>query len=313
MDLCRIFRDGVPGPAGAEGDFTWLDLYSPDSARMAEVARRYGLDELIVEDAVTARQRPKVERYDSHLFLVMRTVAYTEDPSDSRQIIRTGEIHLVMGPRFVLSVRHGAQVPGLLTQLDRPLELDDHGPFSLAWAAADIIVAEYLRIADELEQDLDELEENVFDPSADFHIDEIYQLKREVLEMRHSIDSLPVALTSLITKNGDLLSKEVHSYFRDVADNATIARDRVVNLDERLSALIDAGAAKISLQQNQDMRKLSVLAGIVVVPTLIAGIYGMNFEDMPELHWALGYPFALGLMALSVILVLWVCRKRGWI
>lgn len=280
---------------------------------MEEVARHYELDELIVEDAVTARQRPKVERYDSHLFLVMRTVAYTEGPSDPRQIIRTGEVHLAIGPRFVLSVRHGAQVPGLLERLDRPLELADHGPFSLAWATADIIVTKHLRIADELEQDLDELEEDVFDPSADFHIDEIYQLKREVLEMRHSIASLPTALTSLITRHGDLLSKEVHSYFRDVADNATIARDRVINLDDRLSALIDAGAAKVSLQQNQDMRKLSVLAGMVVLPTLIAGIYGMNFEDMPELHWALGYPFALGLMALSMALVWWVCRRRGWI
>ncbi|KQB85635.1 Magnesium transport protein CorA [Corynebacterium oculi] len=201
----------------------------------------------------------------------------------------------------------------MLNRLDRPLELADHGPFSLAWAVSDVIVEEYLRISDELEQDLNELEEKVFDPSADFHIDEIYQLKREVLEMRHSIDALPAALSALLTRHGGLLGKEVRSYFRDVADNATIARDRVISLDERLSALIDAGAAKISLRQNQDMRRLSVLAGMVVLPTLIAGIYGMNFEDMPELHWALGYPFALGLMALSMILVWWVCRRRGWV
>ncbi|WP_083912283.1 magnesium and cobalt transport protein CorA [Corynebacterium mastitidis] len=311
MDVCRTFRGGIP--ASGPGDFTWVDLEHPSSARMLEVAQRFGLDELIVEDAVTARQRPKVERYDAHLFLVIRTVAYTEEPSDPRQIIRTGEVHMVVGPDFLLTVRHGAQVAGLISGMDRPLELEDHGPFSLAWRAADLIVEDYASIADELEQDLNDLEEAVFNPSSDFHIDEIYQLKREVLEMRHSLDPLPAALHALLTRHQDLLSKEVRSYFRDVADNANIARDRVVNFDERLSALIDAGAAKISLQQNQDMRKLSVLVGMVALPTLIAGIYGMNFEDMPELHWSFGYPLALASMAASVLLVLWVCRRRGWV
>ncbi|KQB85706.1 magnesium and cobalt transport protein CorA [Corynebacterium lowii] len=313
MDLCRIFHNGVPSTGPEKGDFCWLDLQHPTEERMAEVAERLDLDELIVEDAVTARQRPKVERYDSVLFVVMRTVAYTEAPSDPRQIIRTGEVHLVIGTDFLLSVRHGVQVPGLIERMDRPLALEDHGPFALAWCAADTIVEEYLRIADELEEDLNDLEEAVFNPSSNFHIDEIYQLKREVLEMRHSLDPLPGALNNLLKQNKDLLSKEVRSYFRDVADNANIARDRVVSCDERLSALIDAGAAKISLQQNQDMRKLSVLVGMVALPTLIAGIYGMNFERMPELSWPLGYPLALLAMLVSVLLVWWICRKRGWV
>ncbi|MCZ9308690.1 magnesium and cobalt transport protein CorA [Corynebacterium uberis] len=326
IEHCRIFRDGtrLPGEhtveqaieeVRAHGGFVWLALREPNDTQMARVALKFDIDELVAEDAVSAHQRPKVERYGDQLFIVVRSVTYRDADAvkDAREIIETGELQMLIGSHFIITVRHGADVPGLLEHMDRDLELEDTGPLALAWSAADHLVEEYGRIADLLEREVDEIEEEVFTPDSDFQIEQIYMLKREILEMRHSVAPLVSALTALTTRLEPQLPAQLSAHFRDVLDNTAIAREQITSFDERLTALVDAAVAKITLQQNQDMRRLSVLVGMITVPTLIAGIYGMNFDEMPELHWMFGYPAAIGLMVLSVTIIYWVCHRRHYI
>ncbi|SQG64660.1 transporter of the CorA metal ion transporter family protein [Corynebacterium renale] len=322
---CRVFRDGVCmptefSPQGAlnevrdSGGFVWLDVHSPAEEHMEKIAEMFDIDELIVEDAVQAHQRPKVERYEDQLFFVLRTITYSdsEEVRNSRDIIQTGEVQMVVSKDFILTIHHGQPVPGLVDRLDRNMENEEHTPIALGWEVADHIVSEYNTIVDSLDDAVDSLEEDVFSPDSDLDIQPIYQLKREILEMRHAISPLGAALNVLIHQ-GDVVNEELRTYFRDVLDNQTIARDQVSQFDERLSSLIDAAVAKVSLQQNMDMRRLSVIVAMISVPTLIAGVYGMNFDTMPELHWLFGYPMALGLMLLSVIIIYVFCRRRNYI
>jgi magnesium transporter len=284
-----------------DGDFLWISLASPDDRQMRNVAEVLHIHELIVEDAVTARQRPKVERYGSQVLVVLRTVKYTRaDETTPTPEISTGELLVILGDRFIVTVTHGV-VPDPMERLSRDLVRDFH-PRTVLYTATDLVVDHYTAVADDLEDDINAMENAVFAPSGDFNIEDVYLMMREVLEFRHAIDPLSPALRRLLDEHG-LFSGESHSYFRDVVDHQFHAADRVRNFAERLSSLVDAAAAKISLQQNTDMRKMSAWAGIALVPTIFAGIYGMNFERMPELSWTFGYP-------LCILVILAIC---GWL
>lgn len=299
--------------------FVWLSLWEPTDQRMQDIAKAFRLHDLIVEDAVKARQRPKVERYDDQLFLVVRSVKYSEfdvaktNICSSRQVIETGEIHILIGRDFIITIRHNTSMPELLGAFDVSNNPQMSSPASIAWAVSDALVDQYVSIAAELSGDVDELEEEVFTPGASINVDQIYLLKREVLEMRHSVDPLEPAVRALVTDNKDILDKQLRSYFRDVHDHESRARDELLSSDERLTSLIDAAVAKISLQQNSDMRKISALVGMAAVPTLVAGIYGMNFENMPELYAEHGYYVVLFVMFLTVV-ALWIWfRRNNWL
>lgn len=327
IDHCRVFVGGrrlpgefTPGSALAETSgrgegFVWLGLQGPDEDQMQKIAAQFGIHELIVEDVVSAHQRPKVERYDDQLFIVVRSVTYAdkETVSNTRQIIETGEVQMVLGPDFIITIRHGTVLPRLDLRLEEDPELCAMGPSAMVWAVADHLVEEYGRISTLLSEEVDRLEEEVFTPGSRFNIEQIYTLKREILEMRHAIAPLVPALRSLTTDNKDLLGKQLRSYFRDVMDNGSIAADQVAGFDERLSSLIDASVAKITLQQNSDMRTISAVVGMAAAPTLIAGIYGMNFDHMPELHWEYGYYVVLGVIVLIVGLLWWWFRRKNWL
>lgn len=327
IDFCRIFVDGkrLPGNARVaqalerveehDNAFVWLSLKEPTNTQMERIAELFNLHDLIVDDVIDAHQRPKVERYDDQLFLVIRTVYYRDDEEvdDSREIISTGEIQIVVGPNFAITIRHHAPLPDLTAQLEEDEELAILGPAAVAWKIADYAVDNHLRVASELSTDVDELENEVFTPRRDINIDKIYMYKREVLEMRHAIDPLVPALKNALVAHKDLLRKTLRSYFRDVMDNATIASDHLFGFDERLSSLLDASVAKVSMQQNSDMRTISAVVGMWAAPTLVAGIYGMNFDIMPELHFAWGYYGAIGLMILVVAGMWWWFRRNNWL
>lgn len=297
--------------------FVWLGMLQPSEQHMQEVAEAFGLHELIVEDAVAAHQRPKVERYDDQVFFVVRSVRYQEHEhvSDAKEIISTGEVQMIFAKDFIITIRHGhhTRIAGLRRRIEQDPEQCALGPSAVAWQIADMLVDEYLSIANEISGDVDELENEVFTPNSRFDIEQIYMLKREILEMRHSIDPLASALQALIQNHKDVLPKAIRSYFRDVLDHEIIAADRVAGYDERLSALIDAGVAKITLQQNSDMRKISALVGMAALPTMIAGIYGMNFAYMPELQLRYGYFVVLGVMASTVLAMWWLLRRNHWL
>jgi magnesium transporter len=280
--------------------FVWIGLHEPDDHQMQAVATCFDLHPLAVEDAVHAHQRPKVERYDNTLFLVLKTVNYIEHESvaTAGEIVETGEIMVFVGPDFVVTIRHGDHTG--LAGVRRKME-DEHkalalGPYAVMHAIADHVVDSYLDVTQLMECDIDAIEEETFSPESKTDIEQIYLLKREVVELRRAVAPLTVELGRLHSDNKDLLSKEVLRYMRDVIDHQTRAADQIASYDEMLSSLVQAALAKVGMQQNTDMRKISAWVAIAAVPTMIAGIYGMNFDHMPELHETWGYPAVLLVM-----------------
>ena len=297
--------------------FVWLGLREPTEQQMASVAESFGLHPIPVEDAVHAQQRPKVERYDATLFVVLKTVHYIphESVQTARRIAETGEIMVFVGPDFVVAVRHGDHSG--LADLRHDLE-GEHlqlklGPYGVLQAIARDVVEHYLEVIEPLQRDIDVVEQQAFAPNRPAGIEQIYLLKRDVLELRKAIGPLGIALGKMTTEHADLLPREVQRYVRDLFDHQTYAAEQIIAFDEVLSDLVEAALARTGVQQNVDMRKISAWVAIAAVPTMIAGIYGMNFENMPELSWKWGYPGVLGLMA-TICTTLYVSfRRNKWL
>jgi magnesium transporter len=330
---CGVYADGqrLPGKythaaalakvrelerAGNEA-FVWVGLYEPDEHQMQSVADVFELHELAVEDAVHAHQRPKLERYNKTLFLVLKTVRYVEHESvaNAREIVETCEIMVFVGSDFVVTVRHGEHsgLSAVRKRLDASPTVLKLGPYAIMHAIADHVVDSYLDVTDLVETDIDSIEEEIFSPSMHMNIECIYLLKREVVELRRSVGPLTLALQRLGTDHNDLISIEVRRYMRDVLDHQTQASDRITSYDEMLSSLVHAALGKVAMQQNVDMRKISAWVAIAAVPTAIAGIYGMNFDHMPELHWVWGYPLALLLMLFVCLFLYRSFRRYKWL
>jgi magnesium transporter len=302
---------GVRAKATEPDDFVWVGLHQPDSGELEAVADLYGLHPLAVEDAISAHQRPKVERYDESLFIVLKTLWYV----DEEDAVETGEISLFVGHKFVVSVRHGSG--GGLSDTRHHLEgmhnILAHGPSAVVYAVCDQVVDRYEEVAGSLQEDVDEVEQSVFSTARTNDSARIYVLKRELAEMRRAV--LP--LREPMTKFSNGAVRGIHSdagpYFRDVADHLLRVAETIDNLDSLLSTAFEAHTAQISIQQNDDMRRITAGVGLVAAPTLIGSIYGMNFTHMPELSWLYGYPWALGLMALSSLAVFIVSKRSGWL
>jgi magnesium transporter len=306
----ELEHDGVPA-------FVWIGLHEPDEHQMQAVADVFGLHELAVEDAVHAHQRPKLERYDDTLFLVLKTVNYVEHESVSkaREIVETGEIMIFVGKDFVVTVRHGdfSGLAGVRRQMDATPANCALGPYAVVHAIADHVVDSYLEVTESVEIDIDAMEENVFSPTTTTDIEHIYMLKREIVELRRAVAPLSLALQRLNGDHNDLITKEVRRYIRDVLDHNTQAADRITTFDDLLSSLVQAALGKVAMQQNLDMRKISAWVAIAAVPTAMAGVYGMNFEYMPELHWKFGYPAVLLVMLTVCTLLHRTFRHNGWL
>ncbi|MBA2952768.1 magnesium/cobalt transporter CorA [Nocardioides sp. MAH-18] len=293
------------------GDFVWVGVHEPSENEFQRLAEIFGLHPLAVEDAVRAHQRPKLERFGDSVFLVLKTLWYV----DEADAVETGEIALFLGRDFVVSVRHGAgnELHTARLELEASRKLLGHGPGGVLYAVLDRVVDEYLQVVDELVVDVDEVEASVFSAERTNDASRIYVLKRELGEVRRAVMPLrePVARLAAGTVTG--VPDGAAPFFRDVSDHLARAAETVDGLDSLLSSAFDAHLAQISVQQNDDMRKISAGAALIVVPTFIAGVYGMNFHHMPELGWTFGYPFALLLMA-TVAGGLWVWfKKSGWL
>jgi magnesium transporter len=330
---CAVYLDGqrLPGrltpgealdevhrfSAAGQQAFVWIGLHEPNHAKMQSIADLFGLHPLAVEDAVHAHQRPKLERYDDTLFLVLKTVTYVphESVALAREIVETGEIMVFIGPDFAVTVRHGDH-SGLVDVRKRLESQPDQlrlGPPAVMHAVADHVVDSYRWVTAAMESDVDAIEENTFSPTSKTDIEPIYLLKREVVELRRAVAPLTDDIERLITHNRDLVSKEVRQRMRDVLDHQILAADQIAEYDEMLSSLVQAALAKVGMQQNQDMRKISAWAAMAAVPTAIAGIYGMNFENMPELSWQFGYPAVLLVMVTICFFLYRTFRRNHWL
>ena len=295
----------------ADGDFVWVGMYEPSGDELERVAEAFDLHPLAVEDALHAHQRPKLERYDDGIFLVLKTLWYV----DEEDAVETGEINLFVGRDFVVSVRHGegTELSSTRLGLEGREAVLGHGPSSVVYAIVDRVVDTYEEVVGQLEIDVDEVEASVFSPQRTQDSRRIYILKRELSEVRRAVNPLKEPMKRFATGSAPAVTQEAAPFFRDVADHLTRVSEAAESLDGLLSTAFDAHLARISVEQNEDMRKISAWVAIAAVGTLVAGIYGMNFTHMPELHWRLGYPFALALMVVaSIVLYRWF-KKSGWL
>jgi magnesium transporter len=302
---------GVLSRATEPDDFVWIGLHEPTEDELDLVAEVYSLHPLAVEDALSAHQRPKLERYEDSLFLTLKTLWYV----DEDDAVETGEINIFVGEKFVVSVRHGKG--GSLHEARMALEGMEkvlaHGPSAVVYAVCDQVVDRYEEVADQLAIDVDEVEESVFAAERTNDSARIYVLKRELAEMRRAVLPLRDPVNRFATGAVRGIDSDAGPYFRDVADHLSRVSEAMENLEDLLDAAFQAHLAQISIQQNDDMRKISAAVGLVAAPTLVAGIYGMNFEHMPELNWMLGYPLSLLLMACSSLAIWIVARRSGWL
>jgi magnesium transporter len=302
---------GVRTRATGPGDFVWIGMHEPSPEELQAVQDLYGLHPLAVEDALSAHQRPKLERYDQMLFLVVKTLWYV----DEHDAVETGEIAVFVGDHFVVTVRHGegAQLSEARHRLEGHDQVLMHGPSAVVYAVCDEVVDGYEDVAASLAEDVDEVEMSVFSDQRTKDAARIYVLKRELAEMRRAVLPLRDPIQRFADGRVELVDGKAAPYFRDVADHLARVAGNTEDLDTLLSAAFDAHIAQISVQQNDDMRKISAAVGIIAGPTLLAGIWGMNFVNQPELHWHYGYFFALGLMLVSSVGIFVWARKAGWL
>jgi magnesium transporter len=297
---------------GGESRFVWIGLKEPSPEEFASVAEEFHLHELAVEDAIKAHQRPKLEVYGEAIFMVLKTARY----DDANESVEIGEILLFAGRGFIVSVRHGEasaldEVRAAAEQRDDLLRC---GTGAVLHAIVDRVVDDYEPVLLGVENDIEEVEEQVFSPSrGGAPTERIYKLKREVLHMHRATQPLVEPLAKLAAGRFDVVHEDIREYFRDVYDHVLRANEVVEAQREMLNGILDANTAQVSVRQNDDMRKISAWVAIAAVPTMLAGIYGMNFQHMPELGWRFGYPAVLIVMA-AICFGLWRQFKRvGWL
>jgi magnesium transporter len=315
---CAVYRDGVRETTGhdqdsllaaldalGQDDFLWIGIGNPTADEMHRVAGPLGLHPLAVEDALEAHQRPKVERYADHTFISIRTVSYSDDD------ITTHEVNIFLGTNYLLTVRHGGPtLRDARKNAERMIEPMSHGPTAALYAVVDSIVDHYEDVAAELEIDVQEVETSVFSAARSNDSTRIYRLKRETLEFRRAVLPLREPVNRLATGTA---AEDAKPYFRDIADHLSRAAEAIDSIDHLLDNALQAHLAQLSVQQNEDMRKLTAGATIFAVPTAIAGIYGMNFEHMPELTWTYGYPACLVLIAGLCTYIYRRFKRSGWL
>ncbi|MEV8542455.1 magnesium/cobalt transporter CorA [Streptomyces sp. NPDC051572] len=327
---CVTYQDGVRVPVAGdlvdtvervrkkEDGFVWLGLHEPTNDEFAGIAELFDLHPLAVEDAIEAHQRPKVERYGETLFAVFKTVCYVEHEklTATSEVVDTGEIMVFVGAEFVITVRHGRH--GSLGPLREELEANPRqlakGPAAVLHAIADHVVDDYLSVTDSVQADIDQVETDVFaENGARADPGRIYQLKRELLELKRAVVPLSRPLEELATRPMRVIGPEIQAYFRDVSDHLLRAKEQIASFDELLNSILQAHLAQVTVAQNEDMRKITAWAAVIAVPTMVCGVYGMNFDHMPELHWRFGYPLVIGVITVSCLALYRGFRRNGWL
>ena len=319
---CARYTAGVRDPAvvtvtaalhsaqPVPGAFVWLDLREPDVDSLQAVAHRYGLHPLAVEDAVFARQRPKLERYGDMTFVVLTTAQYL----DQQGVVETGELMLFVGTDFLVSVRHGFD-PGLSdvrSDLEARPRILQVGPPAVLYAVLDRVVDDVCHAVEAVLADVEDTEARVFAPGREAPTERIYTLTNEVLRLRRALEPLVPVVSDLAS--GRLSAVDgMTPCFRDVQDHVVRAHEQVLGMEQLLVNDLAANLARVTVRQNEDVRRISAWVSILAFCTLIAGVYGMNFANMPELQWQLGYPVVLCVMAAASLALYLGFRRNHWL
>jgi len=302
--------------AARKGDgVAWLGLHEATEDELTSIAREFGLHELAVEDAVHAHQRPKLEWYGEVMFLVLRPARYV----DESETVEFGEIHVFVGPNFVITIRHGeaSELGRLRHSLESRPDLLSRGPMAIVHAVVDRVVDDYVPVVEGVENDVDEIESEVFGGARNVSR-RTYELIREVIEFRRAIHPLADILVNLM-RNRDLGDEEKR-YLRDVHDHTLRIQEQVDSFHELLRSILSVNLtletkalSEAGNKQNEEVKKISAWAAILFAPTIVGTVYGMNFDHMPELHWRYGYAMALGMMLTVSVGLYLLFRRRGWI
>jgi magnesium transporter len=326
---CALYVDGVRQPGtwnyrealaaarNSRNAFVWLGLKEPDANELADIADTFDLHELPVEDAVKSHQRPKVERYGDMTFVTLRTARYVEhaELTDTSEVVERGDVMMFIGTHFIITVRHGdaARLAPVRAGLNDEQELLREGPWAVAYAVYDLVVDVLIEVSAAIEEDIAAVEESVFARQGSGRIQRIYQLKRELMEFKRAVLPLQRPLAGLASGQIAEVPSEIRRYFRDVSDHLTRTVEQVMYFDDLLNSVLSARLAQVSVDQNNDMRKIAAYAGIAAFWTMITGVYGMNFQYMPERDWKYGYPVLLGLMVAVSIGMYRALRRSGWL
>jgi len=292
--------------------FVWIGLHEPDEELLQQVQQEFRLHDLAIEDAHRAHQRPKLETYEDSLFIVLRTAQM----NNKERRVDFGETHFFLGENFIVSVRHGSSIAytDVRNRCEKAPELLQKGPGFALYAVMDSIVDQYFPVIEAMEAELEIVEEKIFgEKPSRATTEHIYQLKREFLEIKRAVLPLVEICNKLMRFDLALIPEDTRPYFRDVYDHALRINEMIDNSRELLSGALEANFSMISIAQSDVSKKFAGWAAIIAVPTMIAGIYGMNFQSIPELHWSWGYPFALGLIVTACVLLFLFFKRSGWL
>jgi magnesium transporter len=306
----ELALDDAGQTARGEEAFVWLGVLEPSAKEFESIATEFDLHELAVEDAIKAHQRPKVELFGDTLFVVVKTAHYV----DSDEVIEVGELMLFVNPRFIITVRHGEGDLGAVRErFERRPDLVRRGTGMALYAILDHVVDGYEEAAQGVDVDIQQVERQVFSDDGTNPAERIYKLEREVLDFHAAVAPLSDAVDEVARGHFEVVPDDLREYFRDVHDHLRRAIGRIAGFRELLGSALHANLTQVSVRQNEDMRKISAWVAIIAVPTAIAGVYGMNFDNMPELHWRFGYPLVLVLIAVICALLYRRFRRAGWL
>jgi magnesium transporter len=291
------------------GGFVWLGVVEPSAEEFREIAWEFGLHELAVEDAVRAHQRPKVEEYGETIHVVVKPARYV----DPKEVIEVGELSIFLAPGFVITVRHGSSdLAPVRERLESRPDLLRQGPGAVLYRIVDHVVDGYIEAAQGFDEDVREVELQVFGEGQN-PTERIYRLEREVLEFQAAAGPLGEAVEQLCSGNFPVIPSTLHEYFRDVEDHLRRVTTRIESFRQLLDSALEANLTQVSMRQNEDMRTISAWVAIAAVPTMVAGLYGMNFDHMPELRWTFGYPLVLAVILAACLYLYWRFKRAGWL
>jgi magnesium transporter len=294
--------------ARGDGAFVWLGVAEPSASEFEQIASEFDLHELAVEDAVKAQQRPKVELYGETLLIVVKTVTHPDAG------IVVGELLIFVNPDFVITVRHGkGELGSVRERVERRPDLLAHGTGVVLYAILDHVVDGYGDVAQAIDTEIQVVEREVFSVERTNPAEQIYTLEREVLNLYRAVAPLSEAVDELAEGRFEAVPSELDDHIRDVHDHLQRVAGRIAGFRELLSSALQANLTQVSVRQNEDMRKISAWVAIVAVPTMVAGIYGMNFDHMPELHWRYGYYTVLIVIAAICLTLYWRFKRAGWL
>ena len=304
--------------AARDGDgFVWLGLHQPSEHTVADLGEVLNIHELVVEDAVQGHRRSKLEQFDENLFMVVSTVSYVERSqlTSLAEIVSTGELMVILGPHWVVTSRQRGksrmpEVRALMEKVSRDMP---DGPWQVLHACLSVAIDDFGRVVAQMQDDVEDAEELVFDETRVVEIDRPYQIKRELIEFRRCVQPLCSPLSQLASVDFALIPDDARPYFRDLSDLVQEVRENIHTMEDQLTNILQAALALISVKDNRDMRKISAAVAILAVPTTLGAVYGMNFDNIPELHWPMGYFSVMALNGILMVALYLVFRRIRWL